>query len=102
MKKLSQNKNTNGTSSFGVTILTSIEQLKKINVFPVCEQNDGQDKTNFDFELETEAGEPFTIYDWKYYRPIEETELVNFHIGSYTLRASERAKKELEESLKNL
>jgi len=96
------NKSTNGTSFFGETILTSINELKRINVLPVCEQNDGKDKVNFEFELETEAGYPFTIYDWKYYRPIEETELVNFHIGSHTLRASEQAKKELEEALKTI
>ena len=95
-------KSTCGTSFLGVTILTSIEQLEKINVIPVCEGNDGKDKVNFEFELETESGEPFTIYDWKLYRPIEENEMINFHIGSFTLEASEQAKKELEEALQTI
>ena len=100
MKKT--NKSTCGTSFLGVTILTSIEQLEKINVIPVCEQNDGEDKTNFEFELETELGEPFTIYDWKFYRPIGLDEKIKFHIGSFTLEASERAKNELLEALQTI
>ena len=100
MKKTT--KSTSGTSFLGVTILTSIEQLEKINLIPVCEQNDGKDKINFEFELETESGEPFTIYDWKLYRPIERDEMIEFHIGSFTLEASEQAKKELETALQNL
>ena len=100
MKKT--NKSTCGTSFLGVTILTSINELEKINVFPVFEGNNGEDKTNFEFELETEKGEPFTIYDWKLYRPIEENEMINFHIGSFTLEASERAKSELETALQTI
>ena len=100
MKKT--NKDTSGTSFLGVTISTSIEQLEKINVIPICEQNDGEDKVNFEFEQETEQGEPFTIYDWKLYRPIERDEIINFHIGSFTLEASERAKNELLEALQTI
>ena len=100
MKKT--NKSTSGTSFLGVTILTSIEQLEKINLIPVCEQNDGKDKINFEFELETESGEPFTIYDWKMYRAIERDEIIEFHIGSFTLEASERAKNELEAALQTI
>lgn len=100
MKKT--NKDTSGTSFLGVTISTSIEQLEKINLIPVYEQNDGEDKVNFEFEQETEQGEPFTIYDWKMYRPIEHDEIINFHIGSFTLEASEQAKKELEEALQTI
>ena len=102
MKNLSKNKFTSGTSFLGVTILTSIEQLYKINITPVCEQNDGEDKVNFEFELETEQGEPFTIYDWKKYRPIGRDEMIEFHIGSFTLEASNRAKNELEAALKTI
>lgn len=96
------NKSTNGTSFFGETILTSINELKRVNVLPVCEQNDGQDKVNFEFELETELGEPFTIYDWKIYRPIGLDEMISFHIGSHTLKASEHAKEELIKALQTI
>ena len=89
-----------GTSFFSDTILTSIEQLEKINLFPSCEQNDGKDKTNFEFDCETEQGELFTIYDWKEYRPIERDEMIEFHIGAFTKQVSERAKQELTEALR--
>ena len=95
-------KSTFGTSFLGDTILTSINDLKKIGIFPVCEQNSGNNKTNFDFDLETEKGEPFTIYDWKLYRPIGLDEKISFHIGAFTKEASERAKSELIEALQTI
>ena len=100
MKKT--NKSTCGTSFLGDTILTSINELKKIGLNPVCESNDGDGKTNFDFELETKQGEPFTIYDWKVYRPIGLDEQISFHIGAFTKQASERAKSELIEALQTI
>lgn len=93
-------KSTCGTSFLSDTILTSIEQLEKINLFPNYEENDGEDKVNFEFDCETEQGEPFTIYDWKLYRPIERDEMIEFHIGTFTREASKRAKSELTEALR--
>ena len=95
-------KSTCGTSFFGDTILTSINELEKIGIYPVYEQNTGDNKTNFEFEVETSKGEPFTIYDWKFYRPIGLDEQILFHIGAFTKEASERAKSELIEALQNI
>ena len=40
------------------------------------------DKTNFDFEFETQTGVFFTVYDWKEYRSLDFEENIHFHIGA--------------------
>lgn len=57
--------------------------------------NDGTDKTNFDFLFETEDGDQFTVYDWKEYRPLELTEIVEFHIGASNRSIAQIAHNEL-------
>jgi hypothetical protein len=88
-------KSTNGTSFHGTTISTSVGRL--IELFPrsYSSQNDGEDKSNFDFELETSTGEVFTIYDWKEYRPIGKEERITFNIGGFSKSDTEKAKSEL-------
>jgi len=82
------NKSNCGTSFHNVTIQASVEQLKKILGEPTYEDNTGEDKVNFEWvcELEKglsdEVGQVFTIYDWKEYREIDETEIIKWHIGS--------------------
>ena len=46
--------------------------------------NTGEDKTNFDFDFETDDGVYFTVYDWKEYRPLNLNENVTWHIGGKT------------------
>ena len=72
-----------GKSFHGVKFKATPQQL--INLFPNSydEQNDGRDKTNFDFTLETESGKVFTIYDWKEYRPLRMDEVVEWHVGAH-------------------
>jgi hypothetical protein len=72
-----------GTSFHGVELEATPQQL--VDLFPESfnEQNDGSDKVNFDFTLETESGDVFTIYDWKEYRPLKMNELIHWHIGGY-------------------
>jgi hypothetical protein len=76
------NSSTNGTSFYDVTIKASVNQL--INAFgePDYDGNTGEDKVNFEWEMETEDGEVFTIYDWKTY-DVDYTmnELNQFNIG---------------------
>lgn len=88
-------KSASGTSFHGTTITTSVRRL--IELFPnsYYDQNNGEDKTNFDFTLETSTGEVFTIYDWKEYRPIGMDEQIQFHIGGYNGNVTEQAKQEL-------
>ena len=74
------NKTSIGTSFHSVVFSATPQQL--IDLFtPLHEQNDGEDKVNFDFTLETESGEVFTIYDWKEYRPLQMNETIEWHIG---------------------
>jgi hypothetical protein len=58
-------------------------------------QNDGSDKTNVDYECETENGDVFSIYDWKEYRSIGMNETIEFHIGGMGRSVTEQAKEEL-------
>ena len=88
-------KSPNGTSFHNVTITTTPQKLIDALGEPQYGENDGSDKTNFDFVCETNAGDVFTIYDWKYYRPLEMDEIVDFHIGGKSGYATMIAKDEL-------
>ena len=93
------NKETNGTSFFGTTFTATVQDLRKILGEPICEFNDGEDKTNFEWEMETEDGEVFTVYDWKEYRRLREDEPIEWHIGGNDSLATMNAAEELEEAL---
>ena len=89
-------KSTSGTSFFGTTIRTTVNELIENIGEPNFEENTGKDKVNFEWELETESGKVFTIYDWKEYRPIGWDEEIEFHIGGMNRGACEEALEELE------
>jgi hypothetical protein len=88
-------KSTSGTSFHNTTITTNVARL--IELFPnsYSDQNNGEDKVNYDFELETSSGDVFTIYDWKMGRKIDDYETITFHIGGISREVTEQAKKEL-------
>jgi hypothetical protein len=88
-------KSSGGTSFHGTTIKTTVGKLKELFPNSYYEQNDGSDKSNYDFTLETSTGDVFTIYDWKTYRPIGDNEMVSFHIGGHNSTVTEQAKNEL-------
>jgi len=95
------NSSTNGTSFHDVTIKASVNQL--INAFgePDYDGNTGEDKVNFEWDMETEEGDVFTIYDWKYYRPLNLDEMIEWHIGSHSRMVSWDAQDELTRELSN-
>jgi len=104
IKMKATNKNSNGTSFHSVAIKTTPSNLinlaKKFNA-EFCDQNDGTDKVNYDFEFETDDGDVFTIYDWKEYQPLKlENEYV-FHIGGFNVESCLTAKSELKKELKH-
>jgi hypothetical protein len=88
-------KSSGGTSFHGTTIKTTVGKLKELFPNSYYEQNDGSDKSNYDFTLETSTGDVFTIYDWKTYRPIGDNEMVSFHIGGHNSTVTEQVKNEL-------
>ena len=95
------NSSTNGTSFHDVTIKASVNQL--INAFgePDYDGNTGDDKVNFEWEMETEEGDVFTIYDWKEYRMIDVNEKIVWHIGSHSRMVAWDAQDEITRELSN-
>jgi hypothetical protein len=93
-------------SSFhDITIKTKPERLirlcAKYNINFMM-QNDGEDKTNFDFEFETPEGLYFTVYDWKEYKKLKLNRSYKFHIGAEDLLDSIDAYDILVDELNNL
>jgi hypothetical protein len=91
---------TDGTSFHGVTIRASVDQLTKAFGDPSMDSNWGEDKVNFEWEMETDEGEVFCIYDWKEYRPIGRDEFVTWHIGAKSKSVSNDAEREILKALK--
>ena len=96
--KLSK-KNPTGTSYHDVNIVTTVAALKKAIGEPQIDNNGMREKSNFDWICETEDGTVFTVYDWKEYRRLSETETVRFHIGANSKYDSEKALVELTAAL---
>jgi hypothetical protein len=88
-----------GTSFYGTTIKATVRELLDVLGEPDYDANDGIDKTNYDWARRASGGEVFTVYDWKYYRPLRGNERVEWHIGGRNLPATEAAKSELLELL---
>ena len=90
---------TDGTSFYGITIRASVDELTNAFGEPSMEYNTGEDKVNFEWEMETEDGEVFTIYDWKEYRKLDLDQKVEWHIGAKGLLTSITAKEEILKAL---
>jgi hypothetical protein len=86
--------NTDGTSFHGVVIRASVDQLTKAFGEPE-NNNTGEDKVNFVWDMETDEGEVFTIYDWKEYRVLRSDEFVTWHIGAKSESDARIAQREL-------
>jgi hypothetical protein len=95
-------KSANGTSFHDTTFIATVADLRKILGEPQCEQNDGQDKCNFDWTMETEDGTVFTVYDWKEYRKLKEDEDIEWHVGGHSGLDTMKALEEIEEALATL
>ena len=86
----------NMTSFWGDTIHASAEEIReKLGVEIACY---GGDKTNYEFELETEDGIPFTIYDWKEGGWVTADMRLEYHIGAHNKEESKKARLALVES----
>lgn len=93
-----------GTSFHGVTITTTVRKLidvcERLGI-PYEDNNTGDDKTNFDFDFETEDGTYFTVYDWKNYRPLGLDERITWNIGGANKEDCLKGKHELADELCN-
>jgi hypothetical protein len=92
-------KEVDGTSFHETTIKCSLATLRKVLGEPEYEPNDGEDKVNFEWVLETDNGDVFTVYDWKEYRSLNENEMIEWHIGGFDKPTTEQAKREIREAI---
>jgi hypothetical protein len=92
-------KTANGTSFHDHTFTATVDDLRNVLGQPKFESNDGQDKCNFDWIMETEDGTVFTVYDWKEYRQLAEDETIEWHIGGRSGSDTEKALLEIREAL---
>jgi len=89
---------TDGTSFHGVTIRATVDQLTKAFGEPY-DNNSGDDKVNFEWDMENNEGEVFTIYDWKEYRVLKSDEMITWHIGAKSKSDSNVAEREILKAL---
>ena len=80
-----------GTSFHDTVINTTVNKLIKAIGKPYMHKNLGDDKINFEWRMELEDGTIFTVYDYKEYRKLDLDELIEFHIGGFNAKDTERA-----------
>jgi hypothetical protein len=93
------NQDYTGTSFYGDTITCSPQLLFDLIGEPQEAGNTGEDKTNYQWVLETDEGDLFTIYDYNEDRPLSNDEQVEWHIGARSPKISRYAKDYIESSL---
>ena len=97
MKKT--NKRVSGTSFHDSIVTASVDQLIQVLGEPNEDSNTGQDKVNFEWEMELESGEVFTVYDWKEYRMLRTYEMIEWHIGGFDPATTDRAAKQIMQAI---
>lgn len=95
----STKKEVGGTSFHNTVMHCSVSTFRKVLGEPVYDGNTGEDKVNFEWKMETDSGDVFTVYDWKEYRSLNEDDIIEWHIGGFTETATEQAKREIREAI---
>ena len=95
-------KSADGTSFHNHTFTATVDDLRNVLGQPQFESNDGEDKNNFDWIMETEDGEVFTVYDWKEYRQLDENEDIEWHIGGRSGLTTGKALSEITKALDSI
>ncbi len=90
------------TSFHGSVIKCTVSDLRSILGEPRYQGNDGTDKVNFDWVMETESGDVFSVYDWKEYRPLGENEVIEWHVGGRSGEVTNQAVNEMADGLNKL
>lgn len=87
------------TSFFGVCVKAKVNDMVKALGEPHF--IDADDDTSLEWLFETESGMPFTIYDWreKVSANVNREQVCEFHIGAYSKKDAEKAKKIINEYL---
>lgn len=95
-------KTTHDTSFHNDAFYASVADLTQICGAPTFKNNSGFKKINFEWVMETENGDVFTIYDWKEYRRISEYERIEWHIGGNNGDVTYTALNEIADALNNI
>ncbi len=93
-------KSTSGTHFLDVTVFASRNEL--ITICGQPQSSSGDDKSRYCWDMETEDGGIFTIYDWKDLFIRELDEPINWHIGSFDYLTADTARYEINQALKQL
>ena len=93
MKSTTQN--LDGSSFYGSSITATVQDMIDALGTPYYYENKGDDKTNYEWECETENGHPVTIYDYKEYRSLEFDDLIKWHVGGFGLSQTQEAVDEI-------
>ena len=86
----------NGTSFYKTTLAASLRLLTQILGKP----KKGFDKSQFEWTMETEDGDVFTVYDWNEDKTIDPDQIISWHIGGKNQLATIKAKEEILDSRK--
>ena len=92
-------KSTAGTSFHNTVLVATINDLKKVLGEPIYVDNTGDDKVNYEWNGETESGKVFTVYDWKEYHPLSNTEDIRWYIGGFNFMDTIEAHDEIIEAI---
>jgi len=82
MIKRLENYSMNGTSFHGHHFFATKDDLEKVCGKVMYTDGDIKEKTQNEWEMATEDGVHFTIYDWKEYREYNRDEMIEWHIGT--------------------
>ena len=89
------------TSHYGHTIKASYNVLCELFGKPQTDRNGEQFKNNYEWVLDNSKGNGITIYDYKYYRKLKDTEEIIWNIGAESLIQSTEAYQEIINLLSN-
>ena len=84
-----------GSSFHDETILATTSELIEILGEPEYGRGDVDDKVQYDWEMETDDGVYFTIYDWKEYHKFGEDAVIRWHIGGMDRVSTKKGRAEL-------
>lgn len=91
-----------GTSFHDSVINTTVNKLIKVLGKPVFGDNSGTDKINFEWVMELNSGDVFTVYDYKEYRVLDPNEIIEWHIGGMDKNVTDAALVEISLALNNV
>lgn len=73
--------NWSGTSFFDLIINCSANKLKEVFGEADAHTENINEKSQYNWNLQTDKGSYFCIYDWKEYREYDDDEKIEWHVG---------------------